>query len=201
MTVVLAPGVTMGKIKTFGISSNKRAYKTQRWENGYFVRILTLFSFDSYLIVSLGKSKKNPMEMETTGRGGRRQMGLLGWRWSIKFWIFLFHIYRYMCPYIYGHTHTHLMVDDWFFFPVMQTMASFWASLFYQLKRDLTVVYKKELNNYIFAMVHYTWKNFMFQYSQYTPVRQHVAGKWKLSLLFLLIRLDIDQVECISTFI
>lgn len=29
MTVGLAPGVTTGKIKTFGISSNKRAYKTQ----------------------------------------------------------------------------------------------------------------------------------------------------------------------------
>lgn len=41
----------------------------------------------------------------------------------------------------------------------------------------------------------------MFQYSQYTLVRQHVAGKWKLSFLFLLIKLDIDQVECIRTFI
>lgn len=154
MTVGLAPGVTTGKIKTFGISSNKRAYKTQSWENRYFVRILTLFSFDSYLIVSLGKSEKNPMEMETTGRGGRRHMGLWGWRWSIKFLIFLFRIYRYMSPYIYIYTYVdidtqHLMVDDWFFFPVMQIMASFWASLFYQLKRDLTVVYKKELNNYI----------------------------------------------------
>ena len=79
MTVGLACGVTTGeKLRHRGIYSNKRAYKTQNRENCYFVGILTLFSFDSYLIVSLGKSKKNSMEMETTGRGGRRQMGLLG---------------------------------------------------------------------------------------------------------------------------
>lgn len=47
------------------------AYRTQSRENGYVVRILTHFSLNSYLIVSLG-IPANSMEMEIHSWGRKK---------------------------------------------------------------------------------------------------------------------------------
>lgn len=124
--------------------------------------------------------------MEIHSWGGRGQSQLVGWMWLSSF-LFLpsfrsssFYLF-YLA--IFNRSHN-AYTFGWFLYESSRLWHfRFLFGLLCLPSKRKHVYHKIELS--IFFADTYTYKNFILQY---TLIRQHVAGKWKSPLLFLLIK-------------